>query len=121
MGPTGPTGPGSNLQLYQVVSNQPFSSIWNYYVGCNTGGTVIGGTCGSAEANPASTNIVVNGSGLSGDGAFWICKTTNNDLFNSHPVAYGSLCSYPAGGAGATMGKPAGRTQSSPLPAPAPR
>ena len=53
------------------------------------------GTCGSAEANPASANITVNGSGLSADRLSWICKVHNADLFNSHPLAYGALCSYP--------------------------
>jgi hypothetical protein len=44
----------------------------------------------------------VNGSGLSGDGSAWICKVSNIDLFNAHPVAYGSVCSYPVGAAPVT-------------------
>ena len=80
--------------LYAIAAN----TNANAYTGCNAGGIVVGGTCGSAEANPGSANITVNGSGLSGDGTAWICKINNTDLFNSHPIAYGSLCSYPVAG-----------------------
>src|ERR1022692_3205709 len=121
-GPTGspgPAGPGTNLQLTHLLYSQPPDTAANLYLGCNAGGTVVGGTCGSADTFPASANVVVNGSGLSGDGAYWICKTANNDLFNSHPVAYGSLCSYPVNAAGARMAKPAGKVQQAPLLAPA--
>ena len=118
-GSQGPAGPGTNLQLTQLLYSQAPYTAANLYLGCNAGGTVVGGTCGSADTFPASANVVVNGSGLSGDGAYWICKTANNDLFNSHPVAYGSLCSYPVNAAGARMAKPAGKVQQAPLPAPA--
>lgn len=118
-GPQGPAGPGTNLQLYQSLYVQDANSIGNFYSNCNVGGTVVGGTCGSAEADPYSVNIVVNGSGLSGDGLNWICKTTNNDLFTSHPIALGSLCSYPINAAGARMAKPATKVHQTPLPAPA--
>lgn len=74
----------------------------------------MGGTCGSAEANPASSSITVNGSGLSGDGLYWICKVTNTDLFNAHPIAYGALCSYPVN-APLTKRKPKSRLEMSPI------
>ncbi len=119
-GPQGLPGPGSILQFYQYLDNLSASSNNNYYVSCNLGGVVVGGSCGSAEANPASYYITVNGSGLSGDGSSWICKPSNIDLFSSHPVAYGALCSYPASTPSNRMTKPAPR-QSQPTPNPAPR
>ena len=74
-------------------------------MGCNAGGTVVGGTCSSVDTNPASSYIVVNGTAPSGDGSQWICKVTNIDV-NAHNIVYGSVCSYPVGAQGALMGKP---------------
>ena len=107
-GPQGPAGPGTNLQLSQGFYTINPNTTINAYYGCNTGGIVVGGTCGSAEANPASNNITMNGSGPSGDGLYWICKVNNTDLFNSHPIAYGALCSYPVN---APMGKQKPKTR----------
>lgn len=112
-GPQGPAGPGTNLVPLQQIITIPPSYIYNAYAGCNAGGVVVGGMCGSAEADPASEYIVVNGAGLSGDGTAWICKVTNNDLFNSHSIAYGSLCSYPVAGARNSR-RPMTRVEASP-------
>ena len=112
-GPQGPAGPGTILQLNQAIYLLGANTNANAYAGCNPGGIVVGGTCGSAEANPASANITVNGSGLSGDGLNWICKVNNTDLFNSHPIAYGSLCSYPVN-APLSKHKPKTRVEISP-------
>jgi hypothetical protein len=96
-GEQGPPGQGLNtqwsLQLYAAAPNTEAQALW----GCNSGGTLIGGACGSSEGEPNQFYIVVNSSGPTGDLSAWQCEVTNSDLFNAHSIVYGSLCSYPSG------------------------
>ncbi len=96
-GQQGPPGQGLNtqwsLQLYAVPPNSEGQFGW----GCNSGGVVIGGACGSAEGEPNQYYVVVNSSAPTGDLSAWQCEVNNNDLFNAHTIVYGSLCSYPNG------------------------
>jgi hypothetical protein len=116
-GPQGVPGPGTNLVINQLLVAQAAGTVAQYQLGCNAGGTVIGGTCGSGDFAPASGSITMNGSGLSGDGTVWIRKTTNYDTANAHPMAYGSLCSYPVAAAGSRMAKPVPHAIVVPIPA----
>jgi hypothetical protein len=96
-GQQGPPGQGLNpqwsLQFYVVPPNSEAQAVW----GCNSGGVLIGGACGSSEGEPNQFYIVVNSSAPTGDLSAWQCEVDNNDLFNPHSIVYGSLCSYPNG------------------------
>jgi hypothetical protein len=96
-GQQGPPGQGLNpqwsLKFFAVPPNSEAQVPW----GCNSGGVLIGGACGSAEGEPSQSYIVVNSSAPTGDLLAWQCEVQNTDLFNAHTIVFGSLCSYPNG------------------------
>ena len=102
----GPPGPGSSVQnMLYIFSVAPLTAIIAP-AQCNFGGYPVGGSCGSADGLPGSAQMIVNGSGLSGDQTQWICKVVNTDPFSAHPMAYGATCVYPTNSPALRAGKP---------------
>ncbi len=95
-GPQGPPGPGLNTQWALAFTSLPPQNITQQTIGCNPGGTLIGGACGSSEGVPNSEFIVVTSTGPTGDLRAWQCEANNSDAFSAHTIVYGSLCSYPS-------------------------
>lgn len=94
--------------IYQSVFSLAANNSDTSSYSCDPGGVVLGGSCGSADGYPEAASILVNGSGLSGDGTQWLCKVINTDQVNAHNVANGVLCNYPAGAPSASTNKPNG-------------